>query len=127
MVDNSDDILDSRDVIARIAHLAQLEQPGPVDLGDEDNDIDQDTLFYELRDLRALSAEGESLADWEHGVTLVRDSYFEEYARDLAADLGGIHERNQWPATCIDWERAATELQQDYTPIDFDGVTYWGR
>lgn len=114
MVDNTEDILDSRDVIERIAEL------------EAQDDLDEDESA-ELVVLRAFADEGESIDAWTHGVTLVRDSYFEEYARDLASDLGVIHERNQWPATCIDWERAASELQQDYTPIDFDGVTYWGR
>jgi hypothetical protein len=27
----------------------------------------------------------------------------------------------------INWEEAAEALQMDYTPIEFDGETYWGR
>ena len=34
---------------------------------------------------------------------------------------------SNWPFNCIDWEKAAEELQQDYMSIDFDGVTYWMR
>lgn len=38
---------------ARADHLAQLEQPGPVDLGVDDNAVPQDGLFAELAALRA--------------------------------------------------------------------------
>jgi hypothetical protein len=33
----------------------------------------------------------------------------------------------KWPFTCIDWEQAASELQMDYSAVDFDGVIYWIR
>lgn len=49
-----DDIREAID--ARIAVLAKLEQPDPVDLGDdEDNESDQDSLFAELRVLRRMA------------------------------------------------------------------------
>ena len=51
----------------------------------------------------------------------VRDSYFVQYARELADDIGVP----RWPFNCIDWQKAADELQQDYYDVDFDGVTYW--
>lgn len=66
-------------------------------------------------------------ADWEHGETLIRYSYFKEYAQELAEDCGMIPANLAWPCTCIDWDQAARELQMDYTSVDFDGVTYWVR
>lgn len=115
MVDNSDDIIDSRDVIARITELSD---------DDYERDEDED---YELDQLQAFAEEGESLADWQHGETLIRDSYFVDYAIELADDIGHIDSEASWPMSCIDWPRAADELQMDYTPLDFGGVTYWGR
>jgi len=56
-----------------------------------------------------------------HGVTLIREDCFEEYARELADELGLIPDDVQWPFTCIDWERAADELRQDYSEVTFDG------
>lgn len=124
---NTDDVIDSRDVIARIEHLSQLRQPGPVDLGTYDNAQDQDELFAELASLERLAEQGESLPDWEYGVTLIRESYFRTYAEELAEDIGAINREASWPNNCIDWERAARELRMDYTHVDFDGVTYLAR
>lgn len=126
-MDNRDDIIDSWDVIARIEHLSQLREPGPVDLGD-DNYTPQDELFAELAALEKLAEEASGYAaDWEHGEQLIRDSYFETYARELADDICAIDDNAKWPMTCIDWEQAACELQMDYTSVEFDGVTYWIR
>ncbi len=126
-ISNDDDMIDSRDVIARIEHLSALRQPGPVDL-DDDNDTDQDTLFAELAALEALQAEAEGYSpDWQYGATLIRDSYFETYAEELAEDIGAIDRNASWPLNHIDWKAAAEALQQDYTSVEFDGVTYWVR
>jgi len=113
---NTDNIIDSRDIIERIEELETELEGGPLE--------DDDTP--ELDALKALASEGSDHSpDWPHGTTLIRDAYFQEYAQDLAEDCGMIPHGISWPITCIDWEQAARELQYDYTPIDFDGVTYW--
>ena len=119
--DENSDIIDSRDVIERIWELRALrdEYAGTDGWTDEDR--------AELEDLEALASEGESAADWIHGETLIRDSYFEEYARDLADDIGAVDKDAGWPNSCIDWEKAADELRMDYFSVEFRGVTYWIR
>lgn len=112
-ISNRDDLIDSRDVIARVEEL-------------EDNEERDEDEEEELTALRALAEEAAGCGDWEHGETLIRDSYFEDYARELADDLGLIKDAG-WPYTCIDWGKAATDLQIDYTSVEFDGVTYWLR
>ena len=62
-----------------------------------------------------------------HPVTLVRDSYFRDYAEQLADDIGAINSEASWPNNCIDWNRAARELHIDYSTVEFEGVTYWYR
>lgn len=115
---NTDDIIDSRDIIERIEELETELEDGPLD--DEDK--------AELAALKALAEEGSGYSpDWLYGETLIRYDYFETYAQDLAEDCGMIPDGLTWPLTCIDWEQAARELQYDYTIIDFDGVTYWVR
>jgi len=133
-IDNTADIIDSRDIIARIAYLRDLwaettgDDPGDYSLSGDDwlTGLSEDERD-ELVTLLELAEEGETLADWQHGETLIRDSYFEEYARELAEDIGAVASDAAWPAYCIDWQRAARELQADYTSLDFDGVTYWAR
>jgi hypothetical protein len=159
-ISNTDDIIDSRDVIARIEELEEsisnsgdcyhcgklvtrtdegepwlndagsavcpaFEKESPhQDIGPED-----EAEAAELRALKALATEAEGYAaDWHHGETLIRDSYFEEYARDLAEDIHGREALSgAWPFGCIDWQEAAEQLQQDYTSVDFGGVTFWIR
>ena len=78
--------------------------------------------------MKALADEASGYAaDWPHGETLIRDSYFKDYAMELADDIGAIDNNASWPLTCIDWDQAARELQMDYSAVDFDGVTYWIR
>lgn len=113
-----DDIIDSRDVIARIEELSEL------NAAEEDSEEETEELVA----LRELAAEASDYAaDWEYGETLIRDSYFERYAQELADDIGAVDADAVWPYTCIDWERAARELQMDYTSVEFRGVTYWIR
>ena len=114
-IDNSQDMIDSRDVIARIEHLEGL---------DERDESETD----ELKALLALQEEAEGYApDWKYGAQLIRESCFTEYAQELAEDCGMIPKDNAWPCTCIDWEKAAGELRMDYTAVEFDGVTYLVR
>lgn len=136
-VDNAQDIIDSREVIERIEELRVLVNPEctcertetltvhddgcPVPPGADDDDVE------ELATLEAFAEEGRGFAGWKYGETFIRDSYFKEYAMDFAEEIGAIPADNRWPCTCIDWDQATRELQMDYTSVDFDGVTYWGR
>lgn len=38
----------------------------------------------------------------------------EDFAQNMAEELGSIQRQAQWPYTCIDWEAAAKELMYDY-------------
>lgn len=123
---NTDDVIDSRDILSRIEEL-QAERDG---FQSELDVWDTSAEGKEFAALTALSDECASYSpDWEHGETLVRDSYFAEYTEELAIDCGYIErdQQDKWPYTCIDWERAAEGLQQDYALVSFDGVEYWVR
>lgn len=58
---------------------------------------------------------------------LIRENCFQEYAEQLAEDLGAIDGDAKWPMSCIDWPRAARELQHDYSAIQIAGATYFFR
>lgn len=153
-ISSSDDIIDSRDVIARIEELesdreslsdavteAQEEFSGgcgdDVDrqnamsaLASAKEDLqewDDSEDAEELKKLKELAEKCENEGDWTHGVSLINDNYFEDYAKQTAEDLGLISGETQWPATCIDWERAANELKSDYTCIEWDDETFYLR
>lgn len=154
-VSNTDDIIDSRDVIERIEELEAEREALADDLAEaesaladaEENEADNvddlqkavddahDSLTdwdaddgEELEALKALADEASGYApDWQYGESLIRDSYFREYAMELADDIGAIDSSASWPLTCIDWDQAARKLQMDYTAVDFSGITYWIR
>lgn len=117
-ISNSDDVIDSRDVIARIEELESELKSSPDTFEDQ----------YELTALKSLADEAEKYApDWHYGETLIRDSYFRTHAQELADRCGLVQSGASWPNNCIDWEEAADQLKQDYTSVDFDGVEYWIR
>lgn len=89
------------------------------------SDWDEETE-REWRQLKELESDAGS-REWSHGLGFIRDSYFETYAREFAEDIGAMANCDQWPATCIDWEQAALELQADYSSVELDGTTYWYR
>ena len=97
-ITNSDDVIDSRDVIARIDELDELASEQELSVEEAD----------EYVALKELAGEGSDYSpDWQYGSTLIRDSYFKEYAMQLAEDIGAIDSSATWPNTCIDWDQAA--------------------
>ena len=103
--------------------LEEIEEPGE----GEARDWYDDALEH-LQALKDLETEaGVYAPDWQYGETLVRDSYFREYAMQLAEDIGVLEGADKWPLTHIDWDAAVAELQMDYTQVEFDGVDYWLR
>lgn len=121
-ISNTDDVIDSRDVIARIEELHDIATDESLSRNERTD------ANNELEVLQALADQASDYAsDWEFGETLIRDSYFRDYAMELAEEIGAINPDAGWPANCIDWGQAARELQMDYTSVDFDGVTYWVR
>lgn len=121
--DAGSDVIDSRDVIW---HIADLESD-LADARDEGDDLAVADILQQLKPLQDLAEEGENLSDWSYGVQMIEDSYFEDYARQFAEDIGAITGDETWPACHIDWKEAAESLQMDYTPIEYDGHTYWAR
>ena len=116
-ITNQDERIDSRDVIQRIKELTAPAGSLAYLPGEEE----------ELASLQALADEAEQCAeDWTFGETLIRFDHFVTYAQELADDLDRLDpDLNAWPHCCIDWDQAADLLKEDYTEVDFDGVTYF--
>jgi len=124
---NMDDVIDSRDIIERIEEL-ENELPASANEVMPNTAEELQEMREELAILKALAEKCEGYApDWSYVKTLIRDSYFQDYAQELAVDCCEMPNSDQWPARCIDWEQAARELIMDYTCVDFDGVEYWIR
>jgi hypothetical protein len=114
------DTIDSRELLDR---LDELDGATPED--------DEEAVEFaaELAELRALQAETEGYAgdNWRDGVTFIAESFFEEYAEELAADIGAIDRNASWPLNRIDWTAAADDLKDDYTSAEINGAEYWYR
>ncbi|MGB5133652.1 MAG: antirestriction protein ArdA [Prochlorococcaceae cyanobacterium] len=127
--------------------LATSPEPGAEEWAMHDHAGLPDCLSRsEWPDLADLAAWGEALADlsrseWEAfrfycddrgeicDVDDFRDAYQgrwdsgEDFAYQLAEDLGAVPESTAWPLTCIDWEAAWRELRigGDYIDAAADG------
>lgn len=108
------EVIDSRDLIEV---MEELEADDPAAL-----DADEVELLVAIRE---LSEEG--IEDWQYGAGFIREDYFEEYAQELAEDIGAISPDAAWPLSYIDWKAAAEALQQDYSEVSFLGRTYYVR
>jgi len=127
-VSNTDDVIDSRDVIERIEELQGERDSFEVD-GEENPEAwaeQNPDDAEELRVLEALAEECEGYSDWEHGETLIRESYWEDYVQELLEDIGDIP-RNIPGYLVIDWEATARNIAYDYTIVNFGGVDYYIR
>lgn len=64
--------------------------------------------------------------EFDYGVTLVHEDYWEEYVEDLLKDCGYIStDIPSWIE--IDWEATANNVKVDYTEVEYQGQTYYGR
>lgn len=128
-IDNSQDVIDSRDVIERIE---ELESERDSLEGAELSAWLESDDGNELIALKKLADDAEQTPDWIHGETLIRESYFTDYIRDLIHNCYKIpkeFDSGEWPWNHItfDYEAAANEAKVDYFEAEFDGVTYLVR
>ena len=123
-IDEHEDILDVRDIIARVEFLESADDVDQ-DAGSEDQQ-ELAQLWAVLEQCKGYGGDEQWRGDW-YPITLIRDDYFTEYAQELAEDIGAISPQATWPLNCIDWERAARELQMDYSTVEYNDVTYWYR
>jgi uncharacterized protein (UPF0335 family) len=141
------DILDVRDIIERVEELegARNDLRDQFDCMPESKGVDFDrwvcnqvgfsredqeelnALTKIINDLKGNGGDEQWRGNW-YPVTLIRESHFQNYAQELADDIGAVVDSSaKWPLYCIDWEYAARELRMDYTSTAIDGVTYWYR
>ncbi len=92
-------------------------------------DLQVDAEAEEAEQIENIIGELESYAgdNARDGIFLVREDKWEEYAEELAEDIGSIDRDASWPNNHIDWKAAAEELSIDYTTIEIDNTTYYYR
>jgi hypothetical protein len=144
-----DKIIDSRDVIARIAELEEEREAYAEEVAtaqDAVNDLDEETPDAgeaealrdalaalsvwdedngdELHALKSLADEAANYSrDWRHGETLIHGDYFIQYIEELLQDIYDLP-RKLPDYLVIDWEATAKNIEHDYTSVDFDGEEY---
>lgn len=120
-ISNTQDVIDVRDVIARFEALDAM----PIV---ERSEYEEEYALLQtlLDDLKGNGGDEKWRGAW-YPIVLVRDSYFTEHAQEEAESLGLVKNNAEWPYRHIDWAQAASELQQDYTTVEFGNETYWYR
>lgn len=115
-----DDILSARDINAHLVTLRDALADGL--------DVEDDIAAYEA--LSDAASDGLGAERWADGATIIKSSYFEEYAQTYAESIGAIEDCGRWPATYIDWEQAADSLKQDFIEVEaetpYGTWTYFG-
>lgn len=136
---NGDDTIDSRELAELLAEMAS----DRVDLEDAANEWEQsdeakaaaeqalaewdDEHGEQYEALKDFCDSAEQYCDdWVHGVQLIEDSHWTEYAEQLTDDLGALPSGiPEW--VVIDWEQTAENLKADYTAVEWGAYTYWVR
>lgn len=124
-LDLTADLIDVRNIIARVE---ELENDAETQEGKElrESVAELAALRAILDKLKGAGGDEQWRGDW-YPVTLIRDSYFVDYAQELAEDIGAVDANATWPNSCINWEQAARDLQYDYKSVEIDGARYWYR
>lgn len=139
-ISNMDDTIDLRDVIARIEELEDNARSFENPQGDLE---EHDTHVAESEELAVLLALMEECkgnggdekwrGDW-YPVTLVRESYFKEYAQELAEDIGAqmVNMHADRPQvygrigqSCLEFDMGGPLDAPDYLPAGACDSTTW--
>lgn len=119
------DIIDVRDIIVRVEELEKIVEEGGLDAVHGADNQERMRLQFLLDELAGNGGDEQWRGDW-YPTTLVRDSQFTDYARELLEDCGTIpRDLPDWVE--IDWERTARNVRMDYTATEINGATYWYR
>lgn len=125
---NYDDVIDSRDVIARIEELEDTLQSAYDEFADRiswKNWLKDETNHDDIEEFNILSELARECSDyasdWDYGETLIRRSYFEPYMDEMVEDCYTLpKDMPYWMSITLDYDA----LEQDYTSVDYDGVEY---
>ncbi len=90
----------------------------------EDFKIYWETEYKEIEEINQVEEEVGS--EFSYGCTLIEEDDFEDYCEELVIDCGYIPK--DFPSWIeIDWEATASNMKQDYSELDYQGITYLFR
>jgi chromosome segregation ATPase len=148
-IDSSSDCISSHELKDAIAALEE-ERDALVERADE---IQQQISFIKLSDVadpdglerceNDLAEVEQTAKEWEAengqyltklqvvadevgDEVMVKESHWVDYVEELVKDIGDMP-RNIPHYIVIDWDATADNIQQDYSSVEFEGVTYYYR
>ena len=124
---NTDDVIDVRDIIARVEELREAIEAYAEKMDDwqenTDNAEELATLESLLSELCGNGGDEQWEGDW-YPITLIRDSYFEDYTDEMLEDCDYLpKDLPSYLTITVDYRA----LQMDYSSVEIDGTTYLYR
>jgi hypothetical protein len=125
----TDEVIYSEDVIHWLSEMETVYGPRPGEGIDtvhvEDMSVEEQDLYGFLCELRQ---EAGHVSDWAYNVSIVRDSFFAEYAENEVEECGLLPSAlPEIVARNINWQGVAEDMQEDYLQFEAGGVTWWVR
>jgi len=121
------DVIDVRDIIERFEELER--EYDAFDTPEEIknwSDLEEFTILQTtLEELQGNGGDEQWRGDW-YPVTLIAESYFTDYAKEMLEDCGTIPSDLPW-YVAVDWEETANNIKVDYSEIELGGSTYFYR
>ena len=141
---NYGSILDTRDLEKRIDDLEALQEAlneAKKDFANadpDDNEAESDNVQNAQADfdnalewpeeLEELQSARDEVGEWIHGEALIPRDKWEDYCRDLVADIGDLpKDLPRFIENNINWSGVADDLEADYGYLSLDGVDYLYR
>ena len=119
---NLEDVIQVEDLTDRIEELEDCQNDDGI-IEDEDEAKEFEALKSLIDDLQGMGGDHQWRGDW-YPASLIRDSYFNDAMDELVEDIGDIpKDLPCYLSITVDY----VALQQDYSSVEVNGVTYWCR
>lgn len=106
---NTQDVIDSRDIIERIEELESIE-------GEMDKEEHEELMI-----LKSLAKQCQDYSDWEYGEILIHRDYFKTYMNEMVQDCYELpQDMPSFMSITLDYEM----LEYDYASVYFYGQEY---
>ena len=81
---------------------------------------------FEISTIWEIDQLENDISDWDYGVTLIEDDEFEDYVQEMLEDFGYIS-KNFPSWIVIDWNKTSNNVKDDYSCVEYKGITYYYR